>query len=159
MPWLVAITSKHARARAELEHAGFEAYTPLIKERKTVRGRRRWLIGYLFGRYFFVRYCDRWAKILAVRHVDDMIRHENGWPPLVTDAEIASLKAREIGGFIALKTGLRVGQIVRAKNGLFMGQTGIFAGALSKGDRETAFFEFMGQRSRIEFAPGVLMAA
>ena len=159
MPWLVAITSKHARARAELERAGFEAYTPLIKERKTVRGRRRWLIGYLFGRYFFVKYCDGWMRILGIRHVDDMLRHENGWPPLVTDAEIASLKAREIGGFIALKTGLRVGQIVRAKNGLFMGQTGTFAGTLSKGDRETAFFEFMGQRSRIEFAPGVLMAA
>jgi len=159
MPWLVAITSKHARARAELEHAGFEAYTPLIKERKTVRGRRRWLIGYLFGRYFFVKYCDGWMRILGIRHIDDIITHDDGKPPLVFDHEIASLKAREIGGFIALKTGLRVGQIVRAKNGLFMGQTGIFAGALSKGDRETAFFEFMGQRSRIEFAPGVLMAA
>ena len=159
MPWLVAITSKHARARAELEHAGFEAYTPLIKERKTVRGRRRWLIGYLFGRYFFVKYCDGWMRILGIRHIDDIITHDDGKPPLVFDHEIASLKAREIGGFIALKTGLRVGQIVRAKNGLFMGQTGIFAGALSKGDRETAFFEFMGQRSKIEFAPGVLMAA
>lgn len=157
MAWLVAMTSRHARARAELQAAGFEPYTPLIKEKKTVRGRRRYLIGYLFGRYFFVKQCDRWPDVLKVDHVDDVIRHDDGSIPTVADREIEQLKAREVSGFISLKTGLRPGQTVRANSGLFMGRIGTFEGELHKG--EAAIFEFMGQASRIEFAPGVLVAA
>jgi hypothetical protein len=158
MPWLVAMTNRHARARAELQAAGFEAYTPLTKEKRTVRGRRRWLIAYLFGRYFFVRQCERWPELLDAEHVDDLIRHDDGSIPTVRDAEIDALRAREISGFISLKTGLRPGQRCRAVSGLMMGRVGTYiAGAAN--DREAAVFDFMGQASRIEFAPGVLVAA
>lgn len=157
MAWLVAMTSRHARARAELKAAGFEPYTPLIKEKRTIRGRRRYLIGYLFGRYFFVRQCEQWSELLALDHVDDVIRHDDGSAPTVPDGEIEQLKAREIGGFISLKNGLRPGQAVRAQSGLMMGRIGTFAGEAR--DREAAIFEFMGQASRVEFAPGVLVAA
>jgi transcription antitermination factor NusG len=153
------MTCRHARCRAELERAGFEAYTPLIKEKKTIRGRRRWLIGYLFGRYFFIRKTERWSEILGIRYIDDMIRHDNGLPPLIADLEIAALRSREVSGFINVRTGFRNGQLVRVRSGPFMGQIGTFAGLVSRGDREAALFEFMGQRSRIEFAPGVLAAA
>jgi hypothetical protein len=157
MPWLVAMTSKHARARTELQAAGFEPYTPLVKEKKTVRGRRRIMIGYLFGRYFFVKHCERWADVLSVDHVDDIIRHDDGTVPTVADREVEQLRAREIGGFISLKRGLRPGQAVRAQSGLMMGRIGTFAGELH--NREAAIFEFMGQASKIEFSPGVLVAA
>src|SRR5215467_9067205 len=157
MAWLVAMTQRHARARAELTAAGFIAYTPLIKEKKAVRGRRRVLIGYLFGRYFFVKFCERWADVLNVDHVDDVIRHDDGSVPTVADREVEQLRAREVGGFISLKTGLRPGQAVRAQSGLLAGHIGEYAA--EAGQREAAFFDFMGARSRIEFAPGVLVAA
>jgi len=158
MPWLVAMTSTHARARAELERAGFESYTPLIKEKRCIRGRRRWLIGYLFGRYFFIRHAEHWPQVLTMRHIDDLIRHDDGEPPVVPDHDITALRAREVGGFIAIKRGFAHGQKVRAKSGLLMGHVGIYAGMLHN-DRECAIFDFMGQQSRVEFAPGILSAA
>jgi hypothetical protein len=95
--------------------------------------------------------------VLSVDHVDDVIRHDDGSLPTVRDVEIDALKAREVSGFISLKNGLRPGQAVRAQSGLMMGKIGTFAGELR--DREAAIFDFMGQASRIEFAPGVLVAA
>jgi Transcription termination factor nusG len=84
--WLVA-TAENGRqrlARASCEERGFVCYFPLLRERKLVRGRKRSVTSYLFGRYFFVVFHPQWIELRTTRGVDDVFRYDEH-PALVRD--------------------------------------------------------------------------
>jgi len=158
--WLVA-TAEHGKqsfARGHLSAAGFVCYFPLFRERRIIRGCKRFVVSYLFGRYFFVLFCPNWYAIGSTLGVDDLFMTDEK-PALVRDAIIDEIKSRENpDGVITLRRGFRAGQRVTPKSGPLKGLIGTFHG-LTSSEREVAFFSMLGQLTRVEFAAGCLALA
>jgi transcription antitermination factor NusG len=142
------------QAEAQREHAarlllmrhGFETYMPRIK----VRNR----ISLLFPTYVFVRVIDRWYQILWTAHVVRVLMAGDK-PACLKDEIMASIRKREIGGFVKLplpNRQLKPGQKVRVIGGSFNGQIGLYEGQTSR-DREKVLLELLGQAVPVEL-PG-----
>jgi transcription antitermination factor NusG len=139
------------QAEAQREHAarlllmrhGFETYMPRIK----VRNR----ISLLFPTYVFVRVIDRWYPILWTAHVVRLLMTGDK-PACLKDEIMASIRKREIGGFVKLplpNRQLKPGQKVRVIGGSFNGQVGLYQGQTSR-DRERVLLELLGQAVPVE---------
>jgi transcription antitermination factor NusG len=153
------------QAEAQREHAarlllmrnGFETYMPRIK----VRNR----ISLLFPTYVFVRVIDRWYPILWTAHVIRLLMAGDK-PACLKDEIMASIRKREIGGFVKLplpNRQLKPGQKVRVIGGSFNGHIGLYQGQTSR-DRERVLLELLGQAVPVELpgkdiAPLSLVAA
>jgi transcription antitermination factor NusG len=158
--WLVATAEhgKQAFARNHLKAGGFDCYFPLFRERRIVRGTKRFVVSYLFGRYFFVLFCPTWRGVMTTLGVDELFMHDEA-PALVREAVIDEIRSRENpDGVITLRRGFRAGQRVTPKSGPLKGLIGTFHG-LTSSEREVAFFSMLGQMTRVEFASGCLALA
>src|SRR5262245_8459095 len=146
--WAVvqAETQREHAVRLLLMRHGFETYMPRIK----IRNR----ISLLFPSYIFVHVVDRWYPILWTAHVSRLLMAGDK-PACLKDEIIASIRKREIGGFVKLplpNRQFKPGQKVRIVSGSFNGQIGLYQGQSSR-DRERVLLELLGQAVPVEL-PG-----
>ena len=157
--WLVA-TAENGRqrlAQASCAENGFDTYFPLLRERRMFRGKKQFVTGYLFGRYFFVSFLPQWFALRSTRGIGDIFMRDEQ-PALVHDEIINEIKAREDrDGVITIRRGFKKGQHVQVKSGVFKGLLGSFE-SLTTGDREAVFLSMLGRIVRVELAAGSLAA-
>jgi transcription antitermination factor NusG len=75
MPWFV-VTSRQQKERTAFDSLiaeNFEAYQPRYKEHYYKGRHRRYRIAFLFGRYIFVKFDDRWSDVRKVRGVCNVV--------------------------------------------------------------------------------------
>jgi transcription antitermination factor NusG len=160
MSWFV-ITARQQKERTAFDSLiaeGFAVYQPRCKEHYFKGRHRRYRITFLFGRYIFVKFDDRWPDVCKVRGVCSVLKAcaDDELPSTIKDNVIAEWKAKEKDGFIV---GFQEGQRVRARNGIFAYQVGRFVGLSNRG-HDIALFDILGQSTRIEFQQrNVLMPA
>jgi transcription antitermination factor NusG len=162
--WLVAVSeyARQPQAIQALAELDFLTYNPQFKARMIRAGRKIVTLRSLFGRYFFVRMCDRWRSVIHVRGVYDvMMQSEEETPLLVRDDAIAEIKSREIGGLVLVENccHFRQGQLVTPKtvDHFLYGKDGKFLKTAQR-DREVALFDILGHETKVEFEPGILIA-
>jgi transcription antitermination factor NusG len=124
----------------------FETWMPRIKH----HGR----IALLFPSYLFVRIVDQFYPVMWTPGVVRLLMAGDK-PACLKDEIMASIRKREIGGFVKLplpNRQLKSGQKVRVIGGSFNGQIGLYQGQTSR-DRERVLLELLGQAVPVEL-PG-----
>jgi transcription antitermination factor NusG len=137
--WTVAFaeTSREGFVQTLLKRQGFEVYWPRIKA-----GRQ---IAPLFPGYLMVRVMVRWYPIRWCPGVLKLLMSGDR-PAKLADAVVDEIKGREVRGFVKLPKppGLKNGDKVLVKTGMFAGRTAIYAG-MSGADRERVLLDLLGQ--------------
>jgi transcription antitermination factor NusG len=166
MPYMVIVsaTGVERESRKDVKSLGFTCYQPTFRECIVRRGKKVWNERLLFGRYFFARWEQSlpWRSVFDLRNVTGiMMRPDAPLPALARDFEIDSIRAREDrSGHVTGQafTGFNLNQRVRAAVGVLAGNDGVYVGQ-GRGGCDIALLDLFGQRTRVEFAPGVLRAA
>jgi transcription antitermination factor NusG len=117
---------------------GLEAYYPLLRAYRTMRGLRRLEIGPLFPRYLFCRF-DPGESFRAVRYAPNAVEivQFGGEPALVAESLIEDLKqwsGQAVDGF-ARPSDFQTGGQVQIKQGPLRGLTGVILRARDDDDR------------------------
>lgn len=155
MFWSVAMTKPQNEniAKVNLERQGYETYLP----KYTTKVGKDLKVRILFPRYIFVRIELQWHSITGTRGVTRLIYGTNSQPAIITDAVIATMKAREDKkGYVSLPDPPKFaqGQKVKiVKNDLF----GLYDGQLPH-DRHRILVELMGRMVPVEVAEADLTA-
>jgi transcriptional antiterminator RfaH len=133
-----------------LEHAGFQIFSPRVRERRLRRGRWTDFVGPLFPSYVFVAiemgqwYCARWCPA-----VSGLIMNGEK-PAAVPELVIARLRERERGGVLDFKGDLlKVGDCVAIVSGVLAGHIGLFAG-MAPHDRVAVLLDLLGATRRVK---------
>jgi len=153
--WLVATShwGKQDYARENLENLSFNCYFPKFREKIIVNGRKTWSQRYLFDRYFFVKFVERWKEIFETRGVSGILMSQ-GEPSRVNDEIIREIRSREdSSGFIVVNlrsssSWFRNGDVVRVNRGSLIGFHGVFDRGHG-GERVKVLFDFFGRKSTI----------
>ena len=133
MAWLVVVAQwgRQAVALESLSQNGFAPYCPKHKTTMWVHGQRTVKIGYLFGRYFFIKLIEKWKEAMGLRGVAGILMCGEE-PSKVSDNVIKEIKSREgYDGYIKMevldkRVRYRKGQKVRMKRAHLFGIEGIF---------------------------------
>lgn len=147
-------------ARDNLERQGYEAYLPLVEQRKTRKGKRTTVVEPLFSRYLFIHLdnkTDNWGPIRSTVGVASLVRF-GPEPTPAPEGLVALLRKREnIDGYHDLSTvqHLQPGDTVRITQGAMLGYEGIFT-AKSSQDRVLVLLEIMGKQSRVSLPRDVI---
>jgi len=125
-----------------LMRAKYETYIPRIKHRSRIAP--------LFPSYLFVRAADRWYPVRWTDHVVRLLM-SGDQPAQLPEATVASIRKREVGGFVKLPSPprLRKGQPVRVIRGSFEGLLAVHQGMGSR-ERVWVLLTLMGQQVPVE---------
>jgi transcriptional antiterminator RfaH len=127
-----------------LEQAGFQTYSPRVREQRVRRGRKVEVLTALFPGYTFLKIVLQWH---AARWAPGVVRlvMEGERPAHVPDRIIAELRQRERNGIIELQSPPRfkIGDQVRVTSGVFTGQFAIYAG-MAPHARVTVLLKLLG---------------
>jgi transcriptional antiterminator RfaH len=128
----------------------FAVYTPRLRQRRTIRGRREDREVSLFPGYAFVAielqwHAARWCPGV-VRLVMDGLQ-----PARVPDPVIEEIRGREHNGAIELSGRLKAGDQVRLLAGPFGGHLAIYAG-MSGLERVAVLLQILGGQQRVTLA-------
>ena len=162
------------RSRDAVRDLGIPCYQPILREQETRQGRRRWVERLMLGRYFFAKWqphSDAWKEIPNLRDVQELFcaqapadwprgAHFPVVPALVADEEIEAIRAleNEHGVVVPSKVArFSPNQAVRVVGGVFAGFVGRYAH--HRRNVDVALIEIFGAQTKIEFAPGALVAA
>jgi transcriptional antiterminator RfaH len=131
-----------------LEHAGFEVYSPRVREHRWRYKRRVEVVGPLFPGYCFVSVELQWRAAHwcpgVIRLVMDGLQ-----PAHVSDGVIAAIRQREHDGVVDLRKPLKIGDEVRIVSGALIGRLGIFAG-MAPHERVMVLLELLGAHRRVK---------
>ena len=116
----------------------------------------------LFNSYFFVRIIEQWRSINTCFGVLGLVR-VGDCPSKMPDAEIDSLKAMIVGGFVRLPEGsgspvkrkIAIGAKVRIAAGPFGGMSGLYAGQSTR-ERELVLLNLLGGQRPVSIAAGLV---
>ena len=133
--WLCAYTKPHREffAAANLERENFEVYLPVTK---ITRQARMYRIP-MFGRYLFVKQCEKQNKLRAVDGIAGIIT-TNDEPIVIKQQIIDELRNREVNGIIQTEEiriatpGFCPGERVRITSGAHSGLIGYFERLVNK---------------------------
>lgn len=174
MPYMVVVAAagRERDCRALVRDYGFACYQPTYRELLVRRRRKVWEERLLFGRYFFAKWFEgcNWRVLLAHQHAVSTERKtlaglfmwstpDGAEPAKVKDQVITDIRSREDrSGHVdtAARNGFSLNQPVRAITGVFAGKEGRYTGSRSNAD--VALMDLFGRETRIEFAPGALVA-
>jgi len=139
--WAVAAvqTNRADLVQEHLKRGGFETFNPKIR-----MPQKR--VAPLFPGYVLVRIIVRWYP---VRWTPGVLRvlMDGERPAHLPDHIVTEIRSREVRGFVKLPKepgALEIGQAVRIKTGLFMGEHAIYQGQPSQ-DREKVLLSWLGQ--------------
>ncbi|HQU15388.1 MAG: transcription/translation regulatory transformer protein RfaH [Chromatiales bacterium 21-64-14] len=140
-------------ALENLRRQGFEAYFPLVRQRRRRRGQAVLTVEPMFPRYLFVCFDaerDHWGPIRSTLGVVSLVRFGAALAR-VPDSLVALLRSREDGeGVQDLPApGFRPGAGVRIVVGPLAGYEGIFHGANGR-DRVTVLLHVCGQHTPVQ---------
>jgi len=144
---------QESRAHLHLLNQEYEAYMPLVRARRRLRGRDRNVLEPMFPRYLFIRltdYREDFGPIRSTRGVVGLVRMGEEFP-VVPDELIAALREREQDGAIDLRAfdALKPNDPVQVTAGPFAGYQGVFDA--SNGDqRVIVLLEILNRQRRVE---------
>lgn len=147
--WHLAFTAGGAEQDVvkDLNEIGFQAFAPLEKVRKVIRGRKVERMMPLFTRYVFTRFDSadlEWREILNTSGVVDVVRESASTLPLrMPDIEIERLKLAEKLGVFDRTKPMQAGVEVEVMDGPFTGFIGKVSRARSD-DRIDVLLQFLG---------------
>jgi len=159
MGWLIGMCrANRGRLVLEaLEASGFLAYYP-----QTYRDQRRKEVVPLFGRYFFIQHCERWASLFSLRGLDGLLT-VGGKAVTIRDCEVDAIKSREKDGVVLLseerQERFRKDQEVIIVSGAFEGKRGKYLSRGSGKDREAVLLSLLGRSAKVEVAANALEPA
>jgi len=145
-------TKRENDAAALLEKAGINAFNPLCRIRKVIRGRKIDVIEPLFPCYIFAcfDYDENYRMIKYTRSVKKIVGND-GKPWAVSDEIINLIRGRMDEGVVKIQPKPFVsGEEVLIKRGPFEGVTGIFEKELKGKDRVLIFLKTLEYQARIE---------
>jgi transcription antitermination factor NusG len=144
MNWWVVQTEAQREhiVRVLLMRRKYETYIPRIKHRSRISP--------LFPSYLFVRAVEQFYPVRWTDHVVRLLG-SGDQPAQLPEAVMASIRKREIGGFVRLPSPpqLRKGQPVRVIRGSFEGLLAIHQGMGSR-ERVWVLLNLMGQQVPVE---------
>jgi len=155
MPHWYALHTKprqELRALEHLQRQAYDAYCPLLRERRRKHGEYTWLIAPLFPRYLFLRLClgrDSIASLRSTRGVCALVQFGGHIPP-VPASFIDGLRQHEAGeGEPAqtLEPDWQPGQQVQIEEGPFAGLQAIFQARQAQ-DRVLVLLDLLAGRCR-----------
>jgi transcriptional antiterminator RfaH len=138
-----------------LDQAGFVVWTPRIRERRIIRGRRQVVTPALFPGYTFVYVELQWHAIRRTPYVIRLVM-DGERPARVPDRIIEELRGRERNGTIELPQPppkLRSGARVRVTGGRFQGHLGLVAGMAPR-ERVVILLSLLGGQQRVSLPEG-----
>jgi transcriptional antiterminator RfaH len=163
--WFVAHTQPNAEAKAvaNLNRQGFEAYFPRYLKRRRHARKVDTVAAPLFPRYVFVAVdisAQRWRSIYSTVGVARLVCNGDE-PAAVPDAVVAALREREDdGGFIKLdfRPSFRPGEMVRVLDGAFSSCLGLFEGMADR-ERIAILLDLLGRKVRVVLDADLVAAA
>ena len=144
---------QESRAHLHLLNQDYEAFLPLVRARRRVRGRDRNLLEPMFPRYLFIRltdYREDFGPIRSTRGVVGLVRMGEEFP-VVPDELIAAIREREQDGAVDLSQfqSLKPNDRVEIKAGPFAGYQGVFDA--SNGDeRVIVLLDILNRQRKVE---------
>jgi transcriptional antiterminator RfaH len=138
------------RALEHLQRQGYEAYCPLIRERRGQRGEYRWLIAPMFPRYLFLHLRlgrDNIASLRSTRGVCGLVQFGGHIPP-VPEEFIIGLQRHDANGTDVVQTlqsAWQPGQRVQIEEGPFAGLQAIFQARQGQ-DRVLVLLDLLGRQ-------------
>jgi transcriptional antiterminator RfaH len=131
--------------------AGYEVYSPRLRQQRRVQGRKVESRPALFPGYAFVQIVLQWRSAHWAPGVVSLIMNGSG-PARVPDRTIADIQARERNGLVELpRRPLMPGDRVQVLQGPLAGQIGLFAGMRAH-ERVAVLLEILGGRQRVTVA-------
>jgi len=131
---------------------GLETYYPRLRQQKTIRRVRRWVISSLFLRYLFCRLnpARHQQAVRYAPHVVDLVRFGEH-PVVVDDSIIEELKrwAGDVVDIVTLRPKLQPGDAVEITEGPFQGLHAIFHEELDDNDRVVVLLATLSFQPRV----------
>ena len=152
--WYVVYTKPWAEdvARNDLERKSIHVFLPKIREyRYSSRGEEA-KIKPLFPNYLFARmvYPEDYYSVIWAKGVRRVVG--NGSGPIPLDDSIVDFFRRqsEENGFIRPSPHLRIGDMIRVRNGPLEGLIGIIDGTIDEKGRVNILMDFLKEGARVE---------
>lgn len=151
--WYVVHTKPNCEgfADASLRHLQVEAFFPLVKEAKTIRGNHQVSIGPLFPGYLFVR-CElpsQYRTVAYARGVKQFVSFGSG-PARVDEAIVQAIRNQGIQRSRELSdSDFSRGQVVRIKSGPLYGLEAVFERKMSGEHRAVLLVQAMSYQARV----------
>jgi transcriptional antiterminator RfaH len=127
-----------------LEQAGFQTYSPRVREQRVRRGRKVEVLSALFPGYTFLKIVLQWH---AARWAPGVVRlvMDGERPAQVPECVITELRQRERNGIVELQRPPRfkLGDQVKVTSGAFCNQLGLYAGMAGR-DRVVVLLRLLG---------------
>src|SRR5215831_15420540 len=132
--------------------AGYQIYSPLLREQRRRHGRKIITTPPLFPGYLFLWVVSGWWSARWSPGVVRLVM-DGEQPAKVPDDVIAEIRSRERNGLIELvkPRGLRPGTRVRVIDGLLVGQIGVLA-LLKPHERVIVLLQMLGGDQRVDLA-------
>ena len=140
-----------AFACASLDRLGVEAFLPLLRERKVLRGECRLTTAPLFPRYLFAKF-DVSSQLRAVayaRGVKSIVTFGSG-PSMVDESIIHAIRSQATNGGIEISEDrFSPGQIVRIHDGPLCGLEAVFEKKLDGMNRAVLLLKAISFQARV----------
>lgn len=148
-------------ALENLERQRYQAYLPLIRNRRRRQGRFTAVVEPMFPRYLFIHLSDEsdnWGPIRSTIGVANLVRF-GPEAARVPDDLLAALRAREdeSGVQVLAQPEFRPGERVRICEGVMAGYEAIFQARTGK-ERVMLLLEIAGKMARIQVDAGYIEA-
>lgn len=158
--YVVQVKTKHESiALSNLANQNFNAYCPMLRERKMTRGKLDWIILPMFAGYMFVEFDldkDRWRSIGGTRGVMRVLTATEDKATALPKGFVEQLMAsHDDEGFLPTRKAEKavleftVGQAVEVKEGVFAGYTGTCQRI--KKDTISVLLSLLNHKTVIEF--------
>src|SRR5579859_4401415 len=163
--WLCVHTRPRRESAAEQycrDVLGFETYYPRLKQLKTIRRVKRWVVGPLFPRYFFCR-LNLAQNFRAVQFAPQVIGvvGVGGRPAHVAEANMTQLKERagETVDIVTVRPGFQPGDLVEIADGPLRGLQAVVLQEMSDRDRVAVLLSTLGCQARLIVSRSQLVVA
>ena len=151
--WYAVSTKTHCEAVAycSLDHLGIEVFFPMLKEEKTIRGKRQVAQSPLFPGYLFARFeaITEFRAVTYARGVKKVVSFGAG-PCVVDDSLIEALRDRTSDGVIAISENyLTPGKVVRIQEGPLGGLEAVFEKQINGASRAVLLLKALSFQARV----------
>jgi transcriptional antiterminator RfaH len=155
MRWYCLRTKRYKESWAarQLMEVCNEIYLPLLRQQRTVRRQRKWVVEPLFPGYLFARFVveERFRAVRYTPGVIDVLRTAAGGPIEVDEAIIATLHRRSQNGYVeVLSAPFFPGEELEITEGPFQGLRALFQQELKAGERVAVLLDLLSSRVRVE---------
>ncbi len=155
VPWFCIHTKRYKESwvARQLMESCDEIYLPLLRQQRTVRRRRKWVIEPLFPGYLFARFVveERFRAVRYTSGVVSVVSTTNGGPIEVDEAIILTLRQRSANGYVEVSPVLFFpGEELEITEGPFQGLRALFQQELKAGERVAVLLDLLSSRVRVE---------